>query len=380
MDYSSTNGKLDTDRYGVPHPGDPEHFEDYVERCWGLYYGRDGQDALQTSSPLHLGAQLSGPACEAVRGLDQKVEDKMMEMGDRCLEECSFSWTLSNPAPASPGKHKFESTNFLGILLLTDCVARTTETMAQHIIRHETELKRLQEVSPETTLSDNLRCMLLMIFSGLDAKEQQSGVLASVNSEYNYKKVTHALKMQFPNLIQRLVVRRDYLGAARGGGGLQHGSKGSWKGHRRAKQVLSAVVNDEQETYEAEDDQAFQNEADDLWRWQWLWVWRRLCLCELLWWWRHPVDAERAAFRSAREWECCRGLRHDRPTSPRFQEEYFWKKAFWKHCAVVTNSVPCQASGDINIDLDQRAKNGHGSMHCLLAEGPLGWGPWVPSR
>ena len=183
-----------------------------MERCWGLYYGRDGQDALQTSSPLHLGAQLSGLACEAVRGLDQK---KLRTKRWRWK-----SWTPSNPAPASPGKHKFESTNFLGILLLTDCVARTTETMAQHIIRRETELKRLQEVSLETTLSDNLRCMLLMIFSGLDAKEQQSGVLGSVNTKYNYKKVTHALKMQFPNLIQRLVVRRDYLEAARGGGGL----------------------------------------------------------------------------------------------------------------------------------------------------------------
>eukprot|EP00434_Breviolum_minutum_P041700 symbB.v1.2.037099.t1/scaffold5387.1/size27681/1 len=38
---------------------------EYVERSWDLFYGRDGQDALQTATPLHLRAQLTGPAYEA---------------------------------------------------------------------------------------------------------------------------------------------------------------------------------------------------------------------------------------------------------------------------------------------------------------------------
>eukprot|EP00434_Breviolum_minutum_P011223 symbB.v1.2.009904.t1/scaffold605.1/size182108/4 len=262
MDLSTSNGKLETDRYGVPqYSGDPEQFEEYVERSWDLFYGRDGQDALQTATPLHLRAQLTGPAYEAVRGLDQKKlrtkdGDGHPLPGGMQLFLDTLKSSIAQETPVRVNEL------FLAYFYSPNVWRRSSETMAQYIIRRETELKRLQEVSPETTLSDNLRCMLLMIFSGLDAKEQQS-VLASVNSEYNYKKVTHALKMQFPNLIQRPVVRRDYLGAARGGGGPQHGSRIPWKGQRRSKQVLAAVTDDDQEAYEIDDDDVFQNEAED---------------------------------------------------------------------------------------------------------------------
>ena len=94
---------------------------------------------------------------------------------------------------------------------------RNNETMAQYIIRRESEFARLKEASSETQISSNLKCMLLLLFSGLDAKEQQ-GILSSVNNEYDYKKVSHALRIQFPSAISRPVARRDYLGAGKGGG------------------------------------------------------------------------------------------------------------------------------------------------------------------
>ena len=38
-----------------------------------------------------------------------------------------------------------------------------------------------------------------------------------MNNEYDYKKISHALRIQFPSAAStRPVVRRDYLGAARG--------------------------------------------------------------------------------------------------------------------------------------------------------------------
>jgi len=79
--------------------------------------------------------------------------------------------------------------------------------MAQYLVRREAQFTRLKEASPETQLSDNLKCILL---AGLDAKEQQN-ILASANSEYGFKKVSHALRIQFPNAIQRPVIRKDYL-------------------------------------------------------------------------------------------------------------------------------------------------------------------------
>ena len=35
--------KLEVDRYGVPrYAGEPDLFEEYTERAWDLYFGREG--------------------------------------------------------------------------------------------------------------------------------------------------------------------------------------------------------------------------------------------------------------------------------------------------------------------------------------------------
>lgn len=73
LEMAGMAGRLECDRYGVPQfDGQSELFEEYQddqERCWDLFYGRDGQESLQVATPLHLRAQLSGAAYEAVRKL-----------------------------------------------------------------------------------------------------------------------------------------------------------------------------------------------------------------------------------------------------------------------------------------------------------------------
>ena len=213
-----TDGKLETDRYGVPQfAGEVELLEEYVDRAWDLFYGREGQDALQCATPLHLRAQLSGTAYEAVRKMDHsklrtkgengKATDEGMKLLLKCLQD-----SLAQEAPVRTQEL------FLEYFYSPQVWRKNHESMAQYIIRRELAFAKLRESSAETQLSDNLKCMLLLIFSGLDLKEQQ-GILASVNNEYDYKKISHALRIQFPSAAStRPVVRRDYLGAARGGG------------------------------------------------------------------------------------------------------------------------------------------------------------------
>ena len=142
MDLSTSNGKLETDRYGVPqYSGDPEHFEEYVERSWDLFYGRDGQDALQTATPLHLRAQLTGPAYEAVRGLDQKKlrtkdGDGHPLPGGMQLFLDTLKSSIAQETPVRVNEL------FLAYFYSPNVWRRSSETMAQYIIRRETELKR----------------------------------------------------------------------------------------------------------------------------------------------------------------------------------------------------------------------------------------------
>ena len=65
--------RLESDRYGVPqYAGASDQFEEYKERAWDLWYGRAGQDALQSATPVHLRAGLSSSAWEAVRKSEHK--------------------------------------------------------------------------------------------------------------------------------------------------------------------------------------------------------------------------------------------------------------------------------------------------------------------
>ena len=261
---STADSKLDTDRYGVPQfAGEPELLEEYIDRCWDLYYGREGQDSLQIATPLHLRAQLSGTAYEAVRRIEhtklrtKTAEGKATEEGMQILL-AALKDSLAQEAPIRAQEL------FLEYFYSPQVWRKNHETMAQYIVRRELAFTRLKEANVETALSDNLKCMLLLIFSGLDIKEQQS-VLSSVGNDFNYKKVSQALRIQYPTLAQtRPVQRKDYLGAGRSS--QQPSLRPRWKGYPR-RQVLAAEiendeVHDDDEVYAEEDTEPFQDDDD----------------------------------------------------------------------------------------------------------------------
>ena len=255
MAAGSGSGQLDCDRYGVPqYAGQPELFEEYQERCWDLFHSREGQDHLQVATPLHLRANLSGAASEAVRKLnheDLRTKDPEGKASDKGLK--LFLQTLKDNIAVEQPVRLNEL--FLKCFYSPQVWRGSTETMAQYIVRREQDFVRLKEASEQTQVSENVRCLLLLLlFSGLDGREQQA-VLASVGNEYDFKKVAHALRIQYPNAIPRPVMRRDFLGAGRtGAASIQ--SKMRFKGSHKIKQVL-AVDDADENDIAPEDDEVY---------------------------------------------------------------------------------------------------------------------------
>ena len=241
-------GRLECDRYGVPQfDGQSELFEEYQERCWDLFYGRDGQESLQVATPLHLRAQLSGAAYEAVRKLTHEklrtkdADGKATLAGMRLLiQTLKDSIAVEQPVKLNE--------LFLTCFYSPAVWRKQTETMAQYIVRRENDFGRLKEASAETQVSANIRCLLLLLFSGLDAKEQQS-ILSSVGNEYDFEKVKHALRIQYPTTLPKQVFRRDYLGAGRSQP-MTIQSKFRFKRSQKTRQVYAA------EDYDEMDDEA----------------------------------------------------------------------------------------------------------------------------
>ena len=226
-------GKLETDRYDVPQfSGDPDLFEEYTERCWDLYHGREGQDQLQMATPVHLRAGLSGAAYEAVRKLEHtslktKTSDgKPAEAGLKLF----LSTLKESIAPEAPVKI---NELFFSAFYSPQVWRRTQESMQQYIVRREQDFKRLEEVLDGATVPAHIRAMMLLTFGGLDVKEQLN-VLSSVGNEYDFKKIGHALRIQYPNCAGKPVFRKDYLGAGRSSGPTS-AMKPRLKGHPKGK-------------------------------------------------------------------------------------------------------------------------------------------------
>ena len=143
---------------------------------------------------------------------------------------------------------------------------RNTETMQQYIIRREQDFRKLETSSPGTSVSENLRAMMLLIFRGLDAKEQVS-ILSSVNNEYNFEKISHAMRIQFPNAAGKQILRRDYLGCgSRGSSSMTTPTLKKWKQTTRKSYAFAAEdapVEDET----ANDDEVYYQDDEDPTEW-----------------------------------------------------------------------------------------------------------------
>ena len=267
--------RLETDRHGVPQfSGDPEMFEEYQERAWDLWHGREGQESLQLATAVHLRAGLSGAAYEATRKIEHSKMKTKDEKGVPTDEGLRHFLAVLKTAIAAVEPVKVNEL-FLTAFYSSQVWRRPAESMQQYIVRREQDFRRLEEMSKDTHVSTNLRAMMLLIFSGLDHKEQVS-VLSSVGNEYNFEKISHALRLQFPQASGKPVVRRDYLGCGRqpqpnrDSGILfkpkawrQMNSKGRGRGHQSftADEVLEA--GDDDGDYEGDETYHEDIDADE---------------------------------------------------------------------------------------------------------------------
>ena len=133
---------------------------------------------------------------------------------------------------------------------------KATETMQQFIVRREQDFHRLEEVLPKSSVPEQVRAMMLLTFAGLDAKEQLA-VLASCGNEYDYKKLAHALRIQFPNSVGKYVHKKDLLGwsQSKRDYAIPHALRSKWKAGGRGKSYALAVHDEDgeaDETYEHE--------------------------------------------------------------------------------------------------------------------------------
>ena len=262
--------RIDTDRHGVPQfNGDPELYDEYEERAWDLWHGRDGQPALQAATAVHLRAGLSGAAYEAVRKLEHtkiKTKDSDGNPTDKGLR--AFLETLKGEiAAVKPVKI---NELFITAFYSPQVWRRPQESMQQYIIRREQDFRRLEEVGSGTSVPKSLRAMMLLLFGGLSPQEQVS-VLSSVNNDYDFEKIANAMRIQFPQASGKPVHRRDLLGcgrttpAARDSGILFRRGYKPGKGRGRPQHVLTSEIDIEgyDDAFEYYDDEAYMEDEDE---------------------------------------------------------------------------------------------------------------------
>ena len=148
------------------------------------------------TTAIHLRAQLTGSAYEAVRKIPHEQLRTSTDKGKPTTKGIKLLLSTLREQIAQEAPVRVNEL-FLDYFYSAGIWRKSNETMAQYLVRREAQFTRLKEASPEAQLSDNLKCMLTLLFAGLDAKEQQN-ILASVNNEYDFKKVSHALRIQFP--------------------------------------------------------------------------------------------------------------------------------------------------------------------------------------
>ncbi|CAE7028194.1 Lztr1, partial [Symbiodinium sp. CCMP2456] len=186
------------------YTGEPDPFEDYQQRAWDLLHGR-GPDQLQLATPVHFRAGLTGTAYEAVRKLahdklktsDGNVADAGMKLLLQTLKD-----SIAVEAPVTVTEL------FLNAFYSPDVWRQQVETMQQYILRREQDMKRREEVLPGSAIPDHLRAFMLLVFGGLDRGELMA-ILASVGNDSDFKKIGHALRIQFPNSANKPVHRHD---------------------------------------------------------------------------------------------------------------------------------------------------------------------------
>lgn len=145
---ASGSGKLGSDRYGVPqYGGEVELFEEYEERAMDLYYGREGQDALQITTAIHLRAQLHGSAYEAVRKIPHEQLRTATDKGKATTKGIKLLLDTLREQIAQEAPVRVNEL-FLDYFYSGGVWRKSTETMAQYLVRREAQFTRLKPRDP----------------------------------------------------------------------------------------------------------------------------------------------------------------------------------------------------------------------------------------
>ena len=148
--------RLEVDRFGVPqYGGEPELYEEYAERCWDLWFGREGSEH-QGATPVHLRSGLTGAAYSAVRKLDHPslltkgTDGKPNDKGLRLLLQ-TLKDNIEQEAPVKTNELFFQAFYSPHVWRMQ------AETMQQYILRREQDFKRLEEVLAGAKIPDHIR-------------------------------------------------------------------------------------------------------------------------------------------------------------------------------------------------------------------------------
>ena len=264
FEMSFSGARLQVDRYGVPQYAG-EAYEEYAERAWDLYHGRSGSDQTQLATAVHLRSGLTGAAYESVRHLrhselmTEDAQKKPTVKGTQLLLD-----TLKEAIAAEQPVKINEL--FLNAFYSPAVWRRPAENMQQYIVRREQDFKRLEDVLAGSSVPEHIRAMMLLLFGGLDPREQNN-VLASVGNTYDFKKIAHAMRMQYPYASGKPVVRRDFLGSSRAApsfGSPPRQPKGYGKARRQAALVAEMEGEEVPEDGDAGHDDAFESTEVDL--------------------------------------------------------------------------------------------------------------------
>ena len=196
-DVSHNKGHLLIDRDGIPsYDGEPEYVDDFEERAKSAYFSMKTYD--RRLLPQKIKNQLFGRA--------HLLTHKNKTIAAEALDE---AWDEEEPM------------SVLRLLLKTVREAvveekdiyrgkrfddyfkrgrrRAVEPIKEYDARRREDYDKLVEVSPETSISEDLRCYFFMELSGLNEKEKLN-ILQMTNNEYDHKRVLAAMLVQHHSL------------------------------------------------------------------------------------------------------------------------------------------------------------------------------------
>ena len=192
---------LEFTKDGIPlYAGQPGLLEEYIARCWDVYYGRMGQPTLMAATPIHLRSGCRGVVYEQVKTLTATElitmrpasdgQPATVDEGGMKLFIETVKKSLEKEAPVQ------EAEQFDRCFYDVKCWRAHGESMQAYIVRRNSEFKKLHTViEGGCEIPAQPQAHMLLKFSGL-RPEQRNNILSSVGNVVDKDKFEKALRMQ----------------------------------------------------------------------------------------------------------------------------------------------------------------------------------------